>query len=258
MIMSGNSKWERFCIMNVYEEYIRGRTIAIVGPAKYMEGSGKGDEIDSHDIVVRINRGIETSKQIPLDVGTRTDILWSCLIEKPGNAGNIDIEVLKKEGVKFICCPPASSFQGISKETRFHDLVDEKKILEISRTIPVRICDAKFHTELAMKISSRPNTGFLSIYDFLRFEIGKLSIYGFSFYLDGFVSGVKEGIMEEQSITEEQYREKCFSSKRHNQENMWNHAKKTLPTNDVVCLDNVLSGILHMKSFDFKEYNKIG
>jgi len=244
--------------MSAYEQYIKGKTIALVGPAKYMEGSGHGKEIDSHDIVVRINRGLETASKIPQDVGKRTDILWSCLIEKSANAGKIDLEFLKKSGVKFICCPPASSFEGISTETRFHDLVDKEKMMEIGKTIPVRICDADFHTKLAIEIRSRPNTGFLSIYDFLRFDIGRLSVYGFSFYLDGFISGVKEGIIEEQNITEDQYREKCFSSNRHNQKRMWGYAKRTLRQNDVVSADKVLSKILDMDIFDSEIFMKNG
>ena len=39
-----------------YLKFIEGKTVAIVGPAQYMMGKNLGEEIDNHDIVVRINR----------------------------------------------------------------------------------------------------------------------------------------------------------------------------------------------------------
>ena len=44
---------------NIYKRTIEGKTVALVGPAKYMQGTNYGKEIDSHEIVVRINRGKE-------------------------------------------------------------------------------------------------------------------------------------------------------------------------------------------------------
>lgn len=42
------------------KEWFDGKTIAIVGNAQSLFGKTYGDEIDSHDVVIRINRGIET------------------------------------------------------------------------------------------------------------------------------------------------------------------------------------------------------
>ena len=128
---------------------IYNKTIALVGPAKYLEKSRMGKKIDSYDVVVRLNRGIELVDKIPWDVGTRSDILYSCLIEKPANAGTIDLEQLEKWKVKQICCPPQSDKTGISLETKYHYMVDTDKMNLINKRIPIRICDAKFHTTLA-------------------------------------------------------------------------------------------------------------
>tara|TARA_R100000152_G_C6742631_1_gene166387 strand:+ start:257 stop:982 length:726 start_codon:yes stop_codon:yes gene_type:complete len=233
-----------------YKDYLEDKSVALIGPAKYLENFNFGKEIDSHDIVVRINRGIELVEKIPEKVGSRSDILWSCLIEKPANAGKIDVEKLKTLGVKYICCPPKSNFAGISTSTVFHEMIDSNKMKNVNKQIPIRICEAEFHTWLAKKISSRPNTGFLSIYDFLRFDIKKLSIYGFSFYLDGFVSGVKEGIISEQNLTEDEFGTKCFNSKRHNQKNMWQFAKSNLLGDNRIHPDEVLEKILKLESLD--------
>ena len=39
-------------------EFLKNKSVALVGPAKYLSCSNYGVEIDSHDVVVRINRGI--------------------------------------------------------------------------------------------------------------------------------------------------------------------------------------------------------
>ena len=81
----------------------------------------------------------------------------------------------------------------------------------------------------------------------------RLSIYGFSFYLDGFITGVKDGIQ----LSEEDFVQKCFTSKRHKQENMWVYAKNTLLSNQKVCVDPILNKILNLKIFSKDNYNKL-
>ena len=76
------------------EDMIAGKMVALVGPAKYMQGSCYGSEIDSHDTVVRINRGIESIETYPEDLGVRTDVFYSCLIERAQQTGQLDIDKL--------------------------------------------------------------------------------------------------------------------------------------------------------------------
>ena len=102
----------------------------------------------------------------------------------------------------------------------------------------------------------RPNTGYLAIFDLLAHKPEKLSIYGFSFYLDGFMKGCKSGIEAEQNMTEEQFSRKCFNSKRHVQKNMWSYAKKSLLDNKKIKLDDTLKLILELKEFSVESYNK--
>lgn len=235
---------------------LKGKSVAIVGPAQYMMSSGLGKEIDSFDTIVRINRSYESINQYSADIGSRTDILYSCLIEKPANAGVLDLDVFKNYGIKYICAPPASNMKGLSSQTRLHNLIDVSKVEKISHEIPVRIVDHIFHNQLAQAVNCRPNTGFMAIYDLLRFEPRVLKIYGFSFYLDGFIKGVKDGIEQEQGKTQEEFTTQCFNSKRHVQENMWNFAKNTLPENNIVEVDNILDNILKMKNLDRNAFSK--
>ena len=67
---------------------VEDKTISLVGPANYMLGSSHGAEIEASDVVVRLNRGFETCKKYTDDLGNRTDILYSCLIEKQAKNRN--------------------------------------------------------------------------------------------------------------------------------------------------------------------------
>jgi len=234
-----------------FTDLISDKKVALVGPAAYMVGSKYGDEIDSYDTVIRLNRGIESIHKYGEDVGVKTDILYSCLIEKPANAGYVDPISLKRDyNIKMVVAPPHSDFRGIAYDTRFHELVNMKKVEQMSKFMPVRLVDHNFHTELAKKVSCKPNTGFLAIYDILRYSPQFLSIYGFSFYLDGFIPGCKSGVEQEQNLTEKQFAAKCFVSKRHVQKNMWEYAKETLKNNKQIKLDKYLTKILNLKELD--------
>jgi len=241
---------------NILQDLFENKKVALVGPAKYMTNLPLGKEIDSHDTVVRINRSWESISSHNKSIGSRTDVLYSCLIEKPANAGEINVEKYVENNIKLVCAPPASSMKGLSNETRFHDLIDIEKIEKLNQKIPVRLVDHHFHNALAYKVDCRPNTGFVAIYDILRMNPKFLSIYGFSFYLDGFIPGVKKGIINEQNKTEAEFANQCFNSKRHVQKNMWQFAKETLLNNEKVNLDSQLKIILELERLDKSLYEK--
>tara|TARA_A100001515_G_scaffold139779_1_gene134764 strand:- start:951 stop:1682 length:732 start_codon:yes stop_codon:yes gene_type:complete len=239
-----------------FEELIKGKNVAIVGPAKYLTNSEYGSEINDHDVVVRLNRGYELVTKNFADIGNRTDILYSCLIERAGNAGKISPIKLKETfDIKMVVAPPHSDYKGRSNQTRLHELVDRKKVEEIAKLMPVRIVDHNFHNILAEKVECKPNTGFMAIYDLLRYKPSSLSIYGFSFYLDGFMDGCKLGVKEEENLSEQQFSDKCFNSKRHVQANMWQFAKKTLLNKGGIKLDKTLEKILKLPEFNKELFN---
>ena len=241
-----------------FKDFISGSSVALVGPAKYMHGSGYGPEIESHDIVVRINRGIETALVYKNDVGSRTDVLYSCLIERAQQAGKLDrTELKEKHKIQIIVAPPVSDYAGHSKGTHFHGLIDVKKAEFISELIPIRIIDHNFNNKISDAVKCKPNTGFLSIYDLLEMNPSKLSIYGFSFYLDGFIPGQKSGVENEKNCSEQEFADMAFASKRHIQKNMWEYAKETLLDNEVVNLDKTLKMILEMQRFSKEDFKRV-
>ena len=44
--------------MELLNGIVENKSVALVGPAAYMSGTGLGKEIESHDVVIRINRSM--------------------------------------------------------------------------------------------------------------------------------------------------------------------------------------------------------
>ena len=59
-----------------YLNFLKDKKVIIVGPAESLLERGDGQFIDSFDVVVRVNRGIEPTLKNNDKLGTRTDILY--------------------------------------------------------------------------------------------------------------------------------------------------------------------------------------
>lgn len=57
---------------------IAGQSVAIVARAKSILGSGEGEVIDSHDVVVRVNAKLPLDSKAAADLGARTDLVYAC------------------------------------------------------------------------------------------------------------------------------------------------------------------------------------
>ena len=224
-----------------YREFLKNKKIALVGPADYLENSNLGNEIDSFDLVVRINRGIELIGKYHKDIGQRTDILYSCLIEQPTNAGIIDPVVYSNEyKLKYICTTPFPKRRFLSKSIDIHPMADKEKFRNLSTLIPTRIIPLKFWRNFSKELETRPTTGYISIFDILEFKPKELKIFGFSFYMTNILKGYKKGMKQK----EENFNELALKSTRHEHHKMLTFAKKTLLKKENVNFDPFLQKLL--------------
>ena len=227
-----------------YAEIIRDKTIALVGPASYLENSKWGKEIDSYDLVIRINRGIELIDNYSSDIGLRTDILYSCLIEDPENAGIIDpILFSEKYNLKFICTTPFSNLKSFFNKNDIHPMADKDKFKTLSKLIPSRIISHRYWESFSKELETRPTTGYISIFDILKFRPKKIKIFGFSFYSTGILKGYKKGT----KYKEETFHDVALRSKRHNHRKMFDYAKNILLNDARVELDPFLQNLFKKK-----------
>ena len=139
------------------EQFLKGKRVIIVGPAESTMNNKDGIFIDSFDVIVRVNRGIEPTELYKEYIGSRTDLLYNCLYEHPDNGGIIDLDYFKWN--------------------KNMSIVDKEEYL-------------KFEKEL----KCRPNCGTVAIWDLLQYDIKELYITGFTFYLDNFMQGYKDHV----------------------------------------------------------------
>jgi hypothetical protein len=121
---------------------VEGKVVAIVGRAGSLRGSGLGAEIDSADVVVRVNWTVPVSGDE--HVGHRTDIVYCCR----GCSGQR--EAAREQGVQWVT-------------------VKSKYRKALAR----RVGDVKKY---------RPNTGTVAIFDALDSGAREVRVYGMDFY----------------------------------------------------------------------------
>src|SRR5690606_28967310 len=84
---------------------LNGKSIAIIGAADSIFEEKNGNLIDTYDIVVRVNKGINMIGEHAEYIGTKTTLLFNGLDERPGGTGKIDTELWKKNNVQSIIYP---------------------------------------------------------------------------------------------------------------------------------------------------------
>lgn len=164
-------------------EYLRGKDVAMVGPAPNLVGTGLGPEIDNYDVVCRVNNSFIINEAMEPDYGTRRDILFN-------SGSDLGIAILKSvfdqwQSTKYIMLP------GIHQHhTPEHLTVLEGIQLANMNNIPVFQPNQEWFLAWQAKIDSEKkwnflNTGLSSIRLLLEFEINSLTVYGFTFYKGG-------------------------------------------------------------------------
>lgn len=128
-------------------DYIKGKSVAIVGNAKSIFGKLQGDEIDSHDVIIRFNKGFLYE---PKSQGTRTDIvILACLIREDERLGYHAKYVINR----------SRSYQNPANFTISNE--DRQQLRDM--------------------LGSQPSTGFMAI-DLCRYaEAKSIDLYGFDF-----------------------------------------------------------------------------
>jgi hypothetical protein len=236
-----------------YQEYLSDKRVAIVGPASYLLGLNIGKTIDSYDIIVRVNRGLDVITLYSDDIGTKTNILYNCGVKNFDNGGDLDLEFYKSKGVEWISTIPGSDYYGNCYDNSLNKSVDMDFIKSAKKEFRFHLMDWHNYSSLNKTVKCRANTGFSAIFDLLVHQVSELFICGYSFYLDAFIKGYKK----ECKRHEEKFAKECFNSKRHIQPNQWLHLKEVFCRDERVTVDPVLDKILNMNKLcreEFKEF----
>lgn len=175
----GNEKIQKAAVIcktvmqntKLLETYLAGKSVAVVGSGPYETGKNKGNEIDSHDVVVRFND--YQTDGFGQDYGNKTTI-W---------VRNIDTE-------NGGCNPrlnEADGFDLIVLEANIWRFFMPEIFLDTFYQYAVKNADRlymlKYRDRLIREMGSFPTSGGQFLYELcqIRNRVGSIDVYGFSY-----------------------------------------------------------------------------
>ena len=160
-----------------FEEYLKGKSVCIVGPAPSIIGSKQKDLIESFDVVVRVNRSIPVPIERIPDVGSRTDIYYHCMSQLPENGGPIQFDYLQDK-IEFIASP-YPSIPPFDRDLSIFNKMNNDRL-------KLHVIDKQLYLNFSKEMNTRPNSGICAILDLLSYDIKELYITGFTFFKGGY------------------------------------------------------------------------
>ncbi len=143
----------------LFLNFLKDKKVVIVGPAAHIKNSQLGKEIDSFDIVVRVNHGPLLSREYPKDFGSRTDVLYHCC--------NMDAKHSPFPNMlKFFCYE-----QGVMSFPLRH-IAQKQDISTIDIT--------ELYITLSHFLKTHPYTGMVAIAHLLATQLKGLHVIGFT------------------------------------------------------------------------------
>lgn|GEM_PF-1510297 len=171
-------------IEEAYAKYIQGKSIAIVGPSP--SGARNGDEIDDHDIVIRL--GYKGSIVNEEDFGSRTDLTYYAI-------ANV-IYYLKDQNCEFLEDLDFVSFKSSNfKEHASDELLAKSRIFRRNRYY---FCGS-------------PTMAQHALHDLLHFEPASIKMFNMNFYLaqkkyyDGYIPTKKQRAVYLNNVSNKYY-----------------------------------------------------
>lgn len=164
--------------------YLKDKSVIIVGPASYMKDSGKGEFIESHDIIIRCNGFWKPDSSLYKDVGKRTNIRWHSGAEFPSTGGMWNIKDMIDYGVEYVC------IQYPKYLDYFHYDIKKFENLNEEYNLPFHYwSDLELYLSFHHYLGTRMQLGMAAVTDLMFYDLKSLHISGFSFH-----ANIKEGI----------------------------------------------------------------
>ncbi len=154
--------------LTVLAQFLRGKSIALVGPSPHLENLSLGETIDSYDVVLRVNElSYEIGKN---DFGSRTDVVF---IGKPDSARLNQLLEGAANKPAFVVLP--KSWGDEDALTEVSEYLGEKGVKFLSFNLAEFIEDRDGWPD-------SPSTGFLGIILAALSPSRETFICGFSFF----------------------------------------------------------------------------
>ena len=218
---------------NMFSKILYNSKVVIVGPSSTIKNSKQGKFIDSHDIIIRLNRAIPIVNNLKEDIGSKTTIIYTNLNYNEGTKKHINFKKFKKNNIKFICSPnpPIKPFKK-----------DLDRYLTEKHQLPFHTFPIEDFMRTKSVLGCRPYTGMSAIIDILRYNIKSLYITGIDFYANDYYSEYRNKNTYNLSYIR--------NNKIHNSRPHLNFIKYISLTNPKVKIDKPLQRIVYKKYRD--------
>jgi len=156
----------------------------IIGPASYILEKENKEFIDSFDKIVRIKSGYPVPKELEKNLGSRTDILYTNLVERRNNLTKENLNLIKHNNIKL-----KYPFPILDDYTNL-DLNDTIKIIyneftKNNKDINVDTINLETYKKVYNYLNKRPSILPLIITDLLsQNSKNKITLLGFTFRLN--------------------------------------------------------------------------
>ena len=165
---------------------IAGKRVALVGPSPHLIGGKLGEEINSYDVICRVNELFPFGMEV--DYGNRTDILFHC-----GNRYSI---VSLKRAVQKAHKDHSAVLDSLKAFVWAQKTSDNNTKLVVgnyqkffARNLPwvelMKVSSIK-HQFWTNRIGTHPNSGIVALCMIAECKPSELFLTGFSFYSQGF------------------------------------------------------------------------
>ena len=208
----------KFLVTEKLISIVANKTVAIIGPAQYLENIEQGMKIDAMDIVIRFNESISISPNMTNKIGNRTDV-WIY------NFKNTDIlDNLPDKLPQLIFCPYPK------------DMITKTDNMKKLPEIPLECIENDFYQQLMMALQFEPNSFLLVLLILLRQNVKSIYVSGFSFMYDGYYDSRK---------TEETLLSNALITNKENRTGAMSVIKKIYNANDRLFLDNTMINLIY-------------
>ncbi len=170
---------------------LKGKRIAIVGPASSAYQTNRGAYIDGFDYVIRINKAPLLLKdgKYDADIGRKLDILFHSFFENDFSGGGpLDFELYDRLGIKYVI-NPIPTFFGKRVTFNFY-----KKYL-LPRVV-YGLAPEPYQEAVKAFGRFRPTTGFCALKMSVEADFSELFITGFTFFKTPYGSGYRDALKD--------------------------------------------------------------
>tara|TARA_B100001250_G_C19716360_1_gene751664 strand:+ start:197 stop:967 length:771 start_codon:yes stop_codon:yes gene_type:complete len=169
-----------------FSKYVAGKKIILMGPSPYTLNHERGEWVDNHDIVIRMNKSFPVKDEHKKYIGSRTDIRYHCMNTYHRHGGEYLIDEMIGNGTKWLCSQFPDNLDYFHNDHRnFESQNNEKIDFHVWG-------DLEQYLTYHHYLGTRMNTGTACIADLLSYDIKNIHISGVTFFREGWVDGYKE------------------------------------------------------------------